>query len=143
MRLLLLSEHTDKNDLYVRMWHDFLLEQGRASLELNLEHIQFLIEHAGDIIGFAEANLEEECFPDEDLPEVCLKIYAFYIRPEARDKSLGRQAFKLLRQWGRDNKAALLETEVSKALEFSNDFFKEQGLELAGSGSRNVWRGFI
>lgn len=162
MRLLLLSEHTDKNDLYQEMWHDFLREQGRnqdSNQDSNQNrkqsnkqghkhekppsHTQFLIEHAGAIIGLAELELEEECFPDEDLPEVCLKIHAFYITQASRDKNFGRQAFKLLRQWGRDNKAALLETEVSKALKFSNDFFKEQGLELAGSGASNIWRGFI
>ncbi len=140
MRLLPLAE---ENDAFKEMKEAFLHEQAMQQDPDKRAHARFFIEHMGKNIGFSEVQLEEECFPDEDLPEMCLKIYAFYIAPSYRGQHLGREAFKLLRQWGRDNEAALVETEVNKTLEFSNDFMKEQGLELAGSGPRNVWRGFI
>ncbi len=140
MRLVPVDE---VNKEYKTMKQEFLREQ-KLTEELDKRpHARFLIEYKNATIGFAEVELQEECFPDEDLPEMCLKIYAFYIAPNVRGQHLGRQAFKLLREWGRDNKAAILETEVNKTLEFSNDFMKEQGLELAGAGQRNVWRGFI
>ncbi len=147
MRLLPFKEHTDKVDLYSSMWDNFAKEQGLPSEKhtgnpRNPKEL-FLIEHESDIVGFAEVKVVEECFPDEDLPEICLKINAFYIEPNFRQHQLGRQAFKLLRQWGRENKAAIVEVEVNKNLDFSNDFLKEQGLELAGSGKSNIWRGFI
>lgn len=70
-------------------------------------------------------------------------MYAFYIKKELRNKTFGSQAFKLIREWGRDNKAALLETSVSRALDKSTQFLLEQGLELVGSGPKNIFRGFI
>lgn len=142
MRLLLLREHTDKTDLYAQMQTSYFQEQGQIAFIDSVSE-NFLIEHETQIVGFAKVSLEEECFPDEDLPEICLKIHAFYIAPEFRAKTLGRQAFKLLRQWGRDNKAALVEAEVNKALDFSHEFLREQGLELVGSGKKDVFRGFI
>lgn len=141
MRLLDLAEHSQYFDLYKTMWQNFLREQQMVAHQGEGRTI-FLIEEKGDIVGFCEIALEEECNPDEDMPELCLKVYGFYILPEKRHHELGRDAFKLMRQWGRDNKAALLEVEVSKVLKFSNDFLKEQGLELAGSGQTNIWRGF-
>lgn len=142
MRLLPLEDHKDKTTLHMQMLTDFLAEQGQTSL-IDTAHQTFLIEHENKAIGFAQVQLEEECFPDEDLPEICLKMHAFYIQPEYRGKTLGRQAFKLLRQWGRDNKAALIETSVNKVLDFSHEFLKEQGLELVGSGQSDLFRGFI
>lgn len=137
------------------MWNDFLVEQNtdvksKSDLQMLLREKLldsnrelFLIEVQNKIVGFSEVFLEEECFPDEDLPEMCLKIPAFYILPDFREHSFGHQAFKLVRQWGREKKAALLETEVSIQLKESNKFLSEQGLELVGSGKRNIWRGFI
>ncbi len=142
MRLLDLAGHIEYFDLYKKMWQNFLREQQTVAHEGDGRTI-FLIEEAAKIVGFCEIALEEECNPVEDLPELCLKVYGFYIMPEYRNHELGRGAFKLMRQWGRDNKAALLEVEVNKDLAFSNDFLQEQGLELAGSGTTNTWRGFI
>ncbi len=144
MRLLPLNGDKEKIALHAKMWSAFLQEQGRNSNEtLDFEPQIFLIESNSNIIGFCDLHLEEECFPDEDLPELCLKICAFYIMPDMRDKSLGRQAFKLVRQWGHDNKAAIVETEVGSSLVFSQNFFKDQGLELVGKGKRYVYRGFV
>lgn len=142
MRLLSLHDHADKAEYQAQMQNDFLQEQGRTAF-IDSTSETFLIEHEAQIIGFAKVSLEEECFPDEDLPEICLKIHAFYIGPEFRGKNLGGQAFKLLRQWGRDNKAALVETEVSTTLDFSHAFLRAQGLELVGTGKNDVFRGFI
>jgi len=155
MRLIPLREQKTDFELFLAMWNDFLLEQGsetkskeqlRSTLKeklLDSTRELFLIEAQNKVVGFSEVFLEEECFPDEDLPEVCLKVPAFYIQPAFREHSFGHQAFKLVRQWGREKEAALLETEVSKKLEESNKFLQEQGLELVGSGQRNIWRGFI
>ena len=155
MRLRSLREQRTALELFLQMWQNFLREQGmpvpstsdltHALQEKLLDSSRelFLIESNNQFIGFAEANLEEECNPDEDLPEMCVKVYSFYIKPEERNHMLGSQAFRLLRQWGHDQKAALIETEVSKDLAFSNKFLAEQGLELVGSGPRNVYRGFI
>ena len=144
MRLLPLNGDKEKIALHAKMWKDFLQEQGRNPDETPTFAPQtFLIEHDNQIVGFCDLHLEEECFPDEDMPELNLKIYAFYIEPEFRDKSLGRQAFKLVRQWGHDNKAAIIETEIASSLEFSQSFFKEQGLELVGKGDRFIFRGFV
>jgi GNAT superfamily N-acetyltransferase len=142
MRLLALQDHKDKSVLHAQMHKDFLQEQEQNSF-IDNSHQTFLIEHENQVIGFAQVELEEECFPDEDLPEICMKMHAFYIQPEFRGKTLGRQAFKLLRQRGRDNRAALIETTVHKALDFSHEFLKEQGLELVGSGQGDLFRGFI
>lgn len=142
MRLLLLNEHADKAEKHAQMQNDFLQEQGQPAF-IDSVSDTFLIDHEDQIVGFAKVSLEEECFPDEDLPEICLKIQAFYIMPEHRGKTLGRQAFKLLRGWGRDNKASLVETQVNPALDFSHDFLKDQGLELVGAGKQDVFRGFI
>lgn len=159
MRLLPLREQKNKFDLFVEMWRDFLVEQGLAqsSKESSLRELSralpeklldsnrelFLIEHENTPIGFSEVFLEEKCFPDEDLPEICLKIYGFFIRPEYRGSHHGHQAFKLLRQWGHEKAAAFVEVEVKKDLENSNSFFKNEGLELLNGGPRNIWRGFI
>lgn len=155
MRLLRLRDHKSHLERFLQMWQDFLREQDlqvpakqalmRALQEQLVDSSRqlFVIERENEIIGFADLHLEEKCFPDEDLPEMCMKIFAFYIKPELRHQTLGTQAFKLIRLWGREKMAALLETEVSKSLDFSNRFLLEQGLELVGTGPRNVWRGFI
>jgi GNAT superfamily N-acetyltransferase len=159
MRLLPLREHKSKLDLFVEMWRDFLLEQDLVNgpkdqllkdlskalpeklIDSNRE--LFLIEHENKPIGFGEVFLEEKCFPDLDLPEICLKVYGFFIRPEYRGSHLGHAAFKLLRQWGHEKDAAFIEVEVKKELNNSNHFFEKEGLELLNGGPRNIWRGFI
>ncbi|MBS0634348.1 MAG: GNAT family N-acetyltransferase [Verrucomicrobia bacterium] len=133
MRLLPMHE---ESDLYKTMKKD-------ENSFIDTIHQTFLIEHEKSIIGFTDFELEEECFPDEDLPEICLKVHNFYIMPEFRGKSFGTQAFKLLRQWGRENEAALIEISVKKDNECSHQFLQEQGLELVGSGPKDVFRGFI
>ena len=144
MRLLPLEEQQDDRNIYDTMHRAFLKEQSRKYDQTHTPTTRvFLIQSQQEIIGYAEVQLEEECFPDEDLPELCLKVYGFYIAPEKRKQKLGSEAFKLLRQWGREHKAALVEIEVNKGLASSNAFFKEQGLELVGSGKDNVFRGFI
>ncbi len=143
MRLLLLTEHKENKYFFEKMLVDFYKEQAFPKGSLHPKDTSFLIECENKIVGFAAARLEEECFPDEDLPEICEKVSAFYIAPEFRGKTLGRQAFKLLRQWGRDNKAAIIEIAINKDLDSSRMFLKEQGLELAGSGKKDLFRGFI
>ena len=103
----------------------------------------FLFEKGRQIVGFAEVMLEELCFPDEDLPETCVKVVAFYIVPQARKQKLGSQFFKLVRDWGREQKAALIEAEVSSYPVSINQFLEHQGLELVGAGARNCYRAFI
>lgn len=138
MRLIPVGQN---GDLYTTMQREYFKEKDTTFIYE--QHETFLIEHENSIIGFSDIELEEECFPDEDLPEVCLKVHAFFIKPEYRGKSLGSQAFKLLRQWGRDNKAALIEIDVNKNNECSHQFLENQGLELVGSGPKDVFRGFI
>jgi GNAT superfamily N-acetyltransferase len=159
MRLLPLREQKSRIDLFVEMWRDFLVEQGLAkgSKEQLLKDLAralpeklvdssrelFLIEHESKPIGFGEVFLEEKCFPDLDLPEICLKVPGFFLLPEYRGSHLGHAAFKLLRQWGHEKEAAFVEVEVKKELAESNHFFEKEGLELLNGGPRNIWRGFI
>lgn len=103
----------------------------------------FLFENNHAIIGFAEVVVVEECFPDEDLPETCMKVFAFYIAPEFRRKHFGSHYFKLIRDWGREQKASLLEMEVPVYPVQANEFLKQQGLELVGTGAQNCYRAFL
>jgi GNAT superfamily N-acetyltransferase len=104
----------------------------------------FLFEKGKSIVGFAEVYLEEECFPDEDLPEECVKLVSLYIAPAERRKKLGTSFFKLVREWGRDQQAALIEIEVPVYLIGANQFLAYQGLELVGSsGKSNCYRSFV
>lgn len=103
----------------------------------------FLFEKGRSIVGFAEVLLEEKCFPDEDLPEMCVKILAFYIKPQERGQKLGTSFFKLIRDWGRDQKASLVEVDVPSHPLGANEFLLHQGLELVGAGVRNGYRAFI
>ena len=103
----------------------------------------FLFEKGKAIVGFSEILLEEECFPDEDLPESCVKLICFYIVPQHREQKLGTEFFRLIRKWGRDKEAALIEAEVASYHPSLNHFLTEQGLELVGSGEKNCYRAFI
>lgn len=102
----------------------------------------FVFENNSELVGFAEVSLEEKCFPDEDLPEVCMRVLTFYIDPKFRHQHLGSTVFKLLKQWGHEKEAALMEIEVDND-SYSNQFVSKQGLELVGSGVRNIYRAFI
>ncbi len=125
------------------MWSRFVEEKSTATQKLvdDATCQLFLFEHNGTTVGFSKVYLDQECFPDEDLPELCLHILAFYILPEFRRHHLGEMAFKLLRQWGRDNKAALIEIEADS--DESGRFLKEQGLDLVGKGVHRLFRGFV
>ena len=162
MRLLPLKEYQSYFPLCLNMLCDFLLEQEvalgekKSSDEIRTESERmlherlcdsnreiFLFEKGRAIVGFAEVCLEEECFPDEDLPETCVKVLSFYIVPQARRQKLGTTFFKLIRAWGRDRKAALIEIEIPSYPIAVNQFFAGQGLELVGVGARNCYRSFI
>jgi len=103
----------------------------------------FLFEKGHGFVGFSEVLLEEKCFPDEDLPELCVKVISFYIDPSNRGEKLGSTFFQLLRHWGRDQKAALIEMEVPAHPIGANEFLLHQGLELVGTGARNCYRAFV
>lgn len=156
MRLLPLREYSFKSDQFLSMWVDFLIEKQpknkKTELAVRLQNTlqesirgthgeYFLFEYDNEPIGFAIAEIHEECFPDEDLPEVCLQVLAFYIKPEQRRHHFGQMAFKLLRQWGRDKKAALIEIEADS--ETASHFLSEQGLDFVGKGEHMLYRGFI
>lgn len=156
MRLLPLREHHAQSDQFLSLWVEYLrdyhpnknstdlFKHAQSMLQEGLNDAKteyFLIDYDRVPVGFAIAYLEEECFPDEDLPEVSLHISSFYIHPEHRRQHLGKMAFKLLRQWGRDNQAALVEIEAESSV--ADHFLIEQGLELIGKGQRNLYRGFI
>ncbi len=162
MRLLPLKDHKKAIENCVEMLCGFLVEQevelgkkenqeavlskARRELEERLVDSSrevFLFESGHSIVGFAEVFLEEECFPDEDLPETTVKILSFYIVPQARRKKLGSTFFKLIRDWGRDKKAALVEIEVPGYPIAVNQFLEKQGLELVGAGASNCYRAFI
>lgn len=162
MRLLPLKEHQNYFENCLEMLCDFLVEQevetgekenqealcqkARRELEERLfdsNHEIFLFENGRSIVGFAEVLIEEECFPDEDLPESCVKVLYFYIVPQARRKKLGSAFFKLVRTWGRDKEMALIEIEVPNYPVEVNQFLEKQGLELVGAGARNCYRAFI
>lgn len=142
MRLLPAEEHQDKAAITKQMRKSVVDDKDAQNVFIDSVHKSFLLEDDSKIIGFCEVELEEECFPPEDFPQICLKLHAFHIEPENRDKCI-TAAFKLLRQWGRDNKAALIETEVNAVLEFTPEFLTEQRLDLVGSGQKAVYRGFI
>lgn len=147
MRLIPLKEHNERLDQFLAMWSSYIAEKHPDSNDIKKESFQsvrgdlFLFEYDQMPIGFAKIDLRQECFPDEDMPELMLHILAFYIMPESRRQHLGQEAFKLLRQWGRDNKAALVEVEADS--EEACLFLKEQGLELVGKGVHKLFRGFI
>jgi len=103
----------------------------------------FVFKNQDEYIGFAEVQLESECFPDEDLPEVCLKVQAFYIEPSQLRKGFGSGFFQLLKIWGHDQKAAFIEMEVPVADQGANAFLQSQGLELIGRGEKNGYRSFL
>src|SRR5260221_2824436 len=98
MRLLPLREHSEKVDRFLKMWADFLIEQEpnitkKQSTKVLIAHLRrelderlfdkhnepFLIEYDKQVIGISLSRLEEKCFPDEDLPEMCLHIDLFYV----------------------------------------------------------------
>lgn len=161
MRLLPIREHMSFFHKLAEISADFFIEQNQEQAEkLTREKIIFLqekelterlrdpncevfcFEHNNELIGFAEVSLEEECFPDEDLPETCMRVLAFYISPKFRKQHLGSLVFKLLKQWGHEKKAAIMEIEMDND-SHGNQFISKQGLELVGTGARNVYRAFI
>jgi GNAT superfamily N-acetyltransferase len=162
MRLLPIRENKSYMNQCIDMYTDSTIESDaeigqkkkrddvRKDCERKLyEHLSesnrevFLFEKGKAIVGFAEILLEEECFPDEDLPEVCVKLICFYICPQHREQKLGTEFFKLIRKWGRDKEAALIEAEVASYHPSLNHFLMQQGLELVGSGEKNCYRAFI
>jgi GNAT superfamily N-acetyltransferase len=162
MRLLRLREHQALFSTALEMLCDEMVEQEaeigkkesheamRADAERQLrerlidsDHEFFLFEKGRTVVGFAEVVIEEECFPDEDLPETCVKILSFYITPQERRQKIGSAFFKLIRDWGRDQEAALIEVEVSSYPVGVNKFLTHQGLELVGAGAKNCYRSFI
>lgn len=153
MRLLTLKDHRTYVDTYL----DLLsmeepvkkpVDQERYRQEIR-QFVQerlydsdleiFLFQKDGAVVGFSEVSLEQKCLPDEDYPEVCLKIHRFFVI----DREDAQIFFKLIKQWGRDKRASLIETSSDKATREKSDFFESQGLELIGSGIRNFYRGFI
>jgi GNAT superfamily N-acetyltransferase len=143
MRLLPVLEHPELHKQYVLLRECFLKEQNQNPSQINPESKIFLFEYDSKIVGFAEVHLEEECFPDEDLPQLCLHIHAFYIQSDKRQHGLGSMAFKLVSQWGRDNGAALVEIEAETTVVSANKFLDDLGLDLVGKGLKNIYRGFI
>lgn len=162
MRLIPLKEHKSNFKLCVDMFCDSTLERqaesgdlkNRAQVESECQKMLeerlcdsnreiFLFEKCHAIVGFGEVRMQEECFPDEDLPETCVKILHFYIVPHARRQKLGTHFFKLLRDWGRDERAALIEVEVPSYPISAQQFLAHQGLELVGTGVQNCYRAFV
>ncbi len=162
MRLLPLKEYQNYFENCLEMLSAFLVEQQEVSgdkrnksaitADAKRELVErlcdsnrqiFLFENGQTLVGFAEVLLEEECFPDEDLPESCIKIIYFYILPQVRRQKLGSVFFKLIRAWGRDKKVALIEAEAPNYPIAVNQFFEKQGLELVGAGAGNCYRAFI
>ncbi len=103
----------------------------------------FLLQNEKQYVGFAEVFIIEECFPDEDLPESCMKVLAFYIDPKMRRRGFGSQFFKLLRSWAHDREIALVEIEVPSGNTTAESFVKQIGLELVGSGTKSCYRSFV
>ncbi len=103
----------------------------------------FLFQRDTNCVGFAEVTLEERCFPDEDLPENCMRIYVFYIARPFRKQMLGTHFFKLLRAWGREKRASLVEMEVPEWCTDGIGFLEKQGLEVQGLGKMELLRAFI
>lgn len=161
MRLLPIREHMSFSGGVAEMKADCFIESEQSQVQkLTKEEIVtvqknelaealhdpnyqvFIFENNNELVGFAEVNLEEKCFPDEDLPEVCMRVLTFYIDPKFRHRHLGSTVFKLLKQWGHEKEASLIEIEVDND-SYSNQFVSKQGLELVGSGVRNIYRAFI
>jgi len=159
MRLVLLKDHQQLLSTCLTMYTDFFLELelcDHKNREAAMKECQrtlqerlidssrqiFLFEQGRSIVGFAEVAIEERCFPDEDLPESCARVIALYIVPHVRGQKLGSGFFKLIRDWARDQKAAILEVEVPALLLPAQQFFSHQGLELVGTGVRNCYRSF-
>jgi hypothetical protein len=162
MQLIPLREHKASSKVFLDMFCDYTIEQeieqgqkkSRDEVYRECEAMLherlcdsnrqiFLFDQNKTIVGFAEILLEEECFPDEDMPETCVKVIAFYIAPPFRRHHHGTAFFKLIRNWGRDQKAALLEIEVPSYPVQVNEFLVHQGLELVGTGVQNCYRSFI
>lgn len=143
MRLLPVSKHPELEPKHAALRASFLNEQNQKLPQKDPEINTFLFEYDSKIIGFADVHLEKECFPDEDLPELCLHIHAFYVDPEMRHHGLGSTAFKLVSQWGRDNEAVLVEIEADVNRSGANKFLDDLGLDLVGKGPKNIYRGFI
>ena len=70
-----------------------------------------------------------------------MQVLVFYILEKFRRHHHGEHAFKLLRQYGRDKKVALVEIDADT--EHAKMFIAKQGLELIGKGVHNTYRGFI
>ena len=160
MRLLVLRDHQAHIQSYLDMLCTHRISRGQNSSsdreklkQTMLQSIQeqlydshreiFLFEKEGKVIGFSEVSLEQKCMPDEDLPESCLRIHSFYINSEIQEEKAPEGFFKLVKQWGRDKKASLVETSVEKDATSANEFFLNQGLDLIGSGTNNFYRGFV
>jgi len=155
MRLLPLRKHPSHSDAFVQIYTEYLKEQGqksssldhdaRKALQMSLSddktHEVFVFEYNDTIVGFSKIDIHEECFPDEDLPEVCMQVVIFYVLAEYRGHHHGENAFKLLRQYGRDKKAALIEIDADN--ETAKKFITKQGLELVGKGTHATYRGFV
>lgn len=152
MRLLLLRDHQELLGAFLAMYTECLAEAGdekKTALSLMQERLLdsnrqvFLFKKGPAVIGFAEVVIEERCFPDEDLPELSARVVSFYIAPHERGQKLGSAFFKLIRDWARDQKAAMIEAEAPSALLSLQQFFAYQGLELVDTGVRNCYRAFV
>jgi len=129
-----------------RMQDDAWIKEHRHMLKERLYDSNceiFLFQKDTDCVGFAEVTLEERCFPDEDLPENCMRVYVFYITQPFRKQMLGTHFFKLLRAWGREKRAALVEMEVPEWCKDGIEFLEKQGLEVQGHGKVELLRAFI
>lgn len=100
----------------------------------------FLFEDKGRYVGFAEVFITQECFPDEDLPEICMKIVSFYIAPKFRRQHLGSYYLKELRSWAHEKEVAIIEIEIQPDNAVATLFLNHSGFEITGSGKRNCYR---
>lgn len=127
-------------------WSNHSLQESEKHLTEKLQDQArqlLLFQNDSNYVGFAEVELESECFPDEDLPEVCLKVHAFYVDPKHRKNGLGSAFFHLIKTWGHEQNASLIEMEVPASDQSANSFLQHQGLELIGKGEKNGYRSFL
>lgn len=110
----------------------------------SLDHCElFIFEDSSHYVGFAEACITQECFPDEDLPELCMKIVAFYIDPKVRRQHFGSCYMKELRNWAHEKEVAMIEIEVQPDNIIAAQFLDYMGFELVGSGKKCCYRSII
>ena len=58
-------------------------------------------------------------------------------------QGLGKAFFQMLKAWGHEQKASLIEMEVAASDRKANGFLKNIGLELFGKGEKNGYRSFL